>query len=95
MLNTAWDAPLTVPESGLTVQLRDTNGVLTRQTRVRRVPICTVNAAGKAALEGKLSVSRSPSRQHAVTSAGWTENADGSFTFAAVLERTGFMINFR
>ena len=88
MLNTTWDAPLTVPESGLTVQLRDTNGVLTRQTRVRRVPICTVNAAGKAALEGKLSVSRSPSRQHAVTSVGWTENPDGSFTFAAVVERS-------
>lgn len=95
MLNTTWDAPLTVPESGLTVQLRDTNDVLTRQTRLCRVPICTVNATGKAALEGKLSVSRSPSRQHAVTSVGWTENSDGSFTFAAVLERSYFMINFR
>ena len=95
MLDTTWDAPLTVPASGLTVQLRDTNGVLTRQTRVRRVPICTVNAAGKAALEGKLSVSRSPSRQYAVTSAGWTENADGSFTFAAVVERSCFMLILR
>ena len=95
MLNTTWNAPLTVPESGLTVQLRDTNGVLTRQTRMRRVPICTVNATGKAALEGKLSVNRSPSRSHAVTSTGWTENPDGSFTFGAVIERSGFMINFR
>ena len=94
MLDTAWEAPLTVPDDGLAVQLRDSNGVLATK-RLCRVPICTVNATGKAALEGKLSVSRSPSRRHAVTSAGWTENQDGSFTFAAVLERTGCMINFR
>ncbi len=94
MLDTAWDAPLTVPDDGLVVQLRDSNGVLATK-RLCRVPICTVNATGKAALEGKLSVSRSPSRRHAVTSAGWTDNGDGSYTFAAVLERTGFIISFK
>ena len=94
MLNTTWDAPLTVPAGGLAVQLRDTNGVLASK-KICRVPICTVNATGKAALEGKLHVGRSPSRRHAVTSTGWTENLDDSFTFAATIERTGFMVNFR
>ena len=95
MLDTTWNAPLTVPGSGLTVQLRDSNGVLTRQTRLCRVPICTVNATAQAALDGKLSVDRSPSRCHVVASAGWTNNGDGSYTFAAVLERTGFMISIK
>ncbi len=94
MLNTTWNAPLTVPAGGLTVQLRDTNGVLASK-KLCRVPVCTVNATAKAALEGKLSVGRSPSRRHVVTSTGWTENTDGSFTFAATIERTGFMVNFR
>ena len=76
------------------MQLRDTNGVLASK-KICRVPVCTVNATGKAALEGKLRVGRSPSRRHAVTSTGWTENLDGSFTFAATIERTGFMVNFR
>ncbi|MBR4653456.1 MAG: hypothetical protein IKO72_08860 [Kiritimatiellae bacterium] len=94
MLNTTWNAPLTVPAGGLAVQLCDTNGVLASK-KLCRVPVCTVNATAKAALEGKLSVGRSPSRRHVVTSAGWTENTDGTFTFAATIERTGFMVNFR
>jgi hypothetical protein len=94
MLDTAWDAPLTVPATGLTVQLRDPNGVL-ESKKLCYVPVCTVNATAKAALEGKLSFGRSPSSRHAVTSAGWTENPDGSFTFAATLQRSGFIILFR
>lgn len=94
MLDTTWDAPLTVPATGLTVQLRDPNGVL-ESKKICYVPVCTVNATAKAALEGKLSFGRSPSSRHAVTSAGWTENPDGSFTFAATLQRSGFIILFR
>ena len=94
MLDTAWNAPLTVPAAGLTVQLRDPDGVLASK-KLCRVPICTVNAMAKASLEGKLSVGRSPSRRHAVTSVGWTENPDGSFTFAATLQRSVFIISFR
>ena len=52
-------------------------------------------ASGAAALEGKLSFGRSPSSRHAVMSAGWTENPDGSFTFAATLQRNGFIVIFR
>ena len=94
MLDTAWDAPLTVPATGLTVQLRDPNGVL-ESKKLCYVPVCTVNATAKAALEGKLSFGKSPSSRHAVTSAGWTENPDGSFTFAATLQRSGFIVLFR
>ena len=94
MLDTTWDAPLTVPVTGLTVQLRDPNGVLESEN-ICYVPVCTVNATAKAALEGKLSFGKSPSSRHAVTLAGWTENSDGSFTFAATLQRSGFIILFR
>ena len=94
MLDTTWDAPLTVPETGLTVQLRDPDGILASK-KIWRVPVCTVNATAKAALEGMLSVGRSPSRLHAVTTAGWTENEDGSFTFAATIERVGLTVIIR
>lgn len=92
MLNTACDAPFTVPESGMTVQLRDPNGLLAESTRSRRVPICTVNATARAALDGKLSVATPPSSRHCVKSAGWTENQDGSHTYSIVLG-TGIIIS--
>lgn len=85
MLNTTWDAPLTVPESGLVVQLRDPKRVLAESTRSRRVPILTVNATARAALDGKLSVAIPPSSRHSVKSSGWTENEDGSYTYSVVL----------
>ena len=40
-------------------------------------------------------MSASPSRRHVMTSMRWTENTDDTFTFAATIERTGFMVNFR
>ena len=94
MLNTSWDAPLTVPESGITVQLRDSYGALSQSRSAWRVPVCTVNATARAALDGKIRVGRAPARNFAVKNAGWTENQDGSYTFAAEVNRTGFVATF-
>ena len=95
MLDTTWDAPLTVPAGGLTVQLRDTNGVLAGRKGISRVPICTVNATARSALDGKLSVSPQSS-DYVVTSTGWTDNGDNTFTFAANVRRNiGFRLIFR
>ena len=58
------------------------------------VPILTVNATARAALEGKLSVAVPPSSRHCVNSAGWTEVDDGVYTFSVELA-TGFVVIFR
>ena len=86
MLDTAWDAPLVVPETGLVVQLRDPDGVLEGK-RQWLVPICTINATAYAALNGVLSVGSSPSAGHVVAEGKWIGNQDGSFTFAAEIRR--------
>ena len=95
MLDTAWNTPLTVPDSGLTVQIRDPDGVLASSPRPRYVPVCTVNAAGRASLEGKLRVSSS-----AISSSGlsvdavWIDNEDDTYTFAAFF-RSGTTVLIR
>ena len=95
MLNTVWDAPLTVPAGGLTVQLRDSNGVFAAKGGTIRVPICTVNATARAALDGKL-FARAQTDALVVSSTEWTDNGDGSFTFAANVRRNiGFVLTFR
>lgn len=86
MLNTAWDAPLVIPASGLTVELRDGDGVLSSGTRPGYVPVCTVNAEGRASLEGKLSVAGLAGTGYAATQV-WRDNGDGTHTFAATLSR--------
>ena len=86
MLDTTWDAPLTVPSTGLTVTVRDPDGVLASGARIRRVPVCTVNAAGRTSLEGKLSVSGPVDSGYAAVPA-WIDNGDGTHTFAAELRR--------
>ena len=90
MLNTAWDRPLVVPEEGIVVQLRDPEGVLLRKGRCV-VPVCTVNATARHALEGKLSFGCAPALNYNVSQFGWTENQDGSFTFAATIKRAGLV----
>lgn len=93
MLNTAWDAPLVVPSSGLTVQLRDPDGILSSGPRPGYVPVCTVNAAGRALLEDKLSVAGPAGTGFAATPV-WYDNGDGTHTFAALLGKCT-MIMFR
>ena len=94
MLNTTWDAPLTVPDSGLIVQLRDPLGVLESMRGTYQVPICTVNATARAALDGKL-FAKSPSGEYGVSSCDWTDNGDGSSTLVATLRHRGFLIIIR
>ena len=93
MLDTSWDAPITVPASGLTVQVRDPNGVLNAGSPPRYVPVCTVNATAYADLNGKLSVA-GLSNSGYIPSPVWLENEDGTYTFAATL-RKGTVIIMR
>ena len=93
MLNTTWDAPLTVPESGLVVQLRDPNGVLA-DGRSHRVPILTVNATARAALDGKLSVAVPSSCAYSVRSVDWTDNGDETYTLSATISK-GFILIYQ
>ena len=88
MLNTAWDEPLTVPSTGLTVTLRDPAGVLASSPRPRYVPICTVNVAGRASLVDRLNVSSSGISDSGYSADPvWIDNGDGTHTFAATLRR--------
>ena len=93
MLNTKLDAPLTVPETGITVQLRDPNGVLA-DGRSHRVPILTVNATARAALDGKFSVAVPPSCAYSVRSVDWTDNGNETYTLSATISK-GFVLIYR
>jgi len=93
MLNTTWDAPLTVPESGLVVQLRDPNGVLA-DGRSHRVPILTVNATAREALDEKLSVAVPSSCAYSVRSVDWTDNGDETYTLSATISK-GFVLIYK
>ncbi|MBR3086425.1 MAG: hypothetical protein IKH04_08485 [Kiritimatiellae bacterium] len=85
MLGTSWETPLTVPATGLTVLVRDPDGVLSGEVpgpRPRYAPVITVGPSAKAALDGKLSVRSSVGFPATPV---WLENEDGSYTFAADL----------
>ena len=84
MLDTKWDEPLTVPASGLTVQLRDPDGVLASSHRPAYVPVCTVNATAYAALNDKLSTSSQVGSGYMARPL-WRDNDDGTYTFLASL----------
>jgi hypothetical protein len=81
---------MTIPASGYAVKIEDPNKVLERQSSAR-VPICTVKASAKTALEGKLTVRRTPS----LVGAEWIENEDGSWTYVAEVARRGIIIRVR
>ena len=82
MLNTAWDTPLTVPEGGLAIIVRDPNGI-TETSKSTRTPIITVNATAYAALRDKLTARRDSSFNGGVVTE-WVDNGDGTHTFTAV-----------
>ena len=84
MLNTKWNEPLMVPTSGLTVQLRDPDGVLASSHRPAYVPVCTVNATAYAALNDKLSTNSQVGSGYMAKSF-WRDNDDGTYTFLATL----------
>ena len=90
ILNKSVNTPMTIPASGYAVKIEDPNKVLERQSSAR-VPICTVKASAKTALEGKLTVRRTPS----LVGAEWIENEDGSWTYVAEVARRGIIIRVR
>lgn len=92
ILNKDVNTPMTLPESGITVEIEDPSGMLSSKARAC-VPICTVKASAKANLEGKLFAGNSSVPSFA-TKGEWKENEDGSWTFSALLSR-GFTICIR
>ena len=90
ILNKNVNTPMTIPASGYAVKIEDPNGVLERKSNAR-VPICTVKASAKTALEGKLTVRKTPS----IVGAEWVANADGSWTYVAEVARRGMIIRVR
>ena len=82
MLNTTWNSPLTVPEGGLTVTVRDPAGI-TETSKSTRTPIATVNATAYATLRDKLSARKDSSFRGGIVTE-WIDNGDGTYTFTAV-----------
>ena len=82
ILNTGLDDPLTVPEGGLAVTVRDPAGI-TETSKSTRTPIITVNATAYAALRDKLTVRKGSGFRGAIVTE-WVDNGDGTYTFTAV-----------
>jgi hypothetical protein len=92
MLNTKALSFITLPENGVTVTLKNPQGVAEPKgkTDSYAVPICTVSSDAAESLRGKFNVSgSSPWKDYPVKEVKETANADGTVTFGIAFAYAG------